>query len=111
MRCEHGNRRCENRALHRQRGEQRDLEPERQHQREGAECPDARVFHDVQRALAILRTTEAVGHIGQPVFVEGTGQQHGGDGAQQRCHRRRPDRQCAEEYRRTDGSDQPSHDW
>jgi hypothetical protein len=50
---------------------------ERQHQRADAVSADAAVTHDLQLALARRPAAEAVGHIGEPILMQGTSHRHG----------------------------------
>ena len=49
---------------------------------------DVRVFHDVEDALAVAApTAKTVEEVGQPVFVQGTSEQHAGGNGQQHSQR------------------------
>ncbi len=72
-----------------QQGQQHRLGQQHQHERHGTKGADARVFHDLQRTLAVVAPAQAIGQVGQTVFMEATGDPDGGEGAE---HRRRPGR-------------------
>ena len=60
----------------RQLRHQRHLDQQRHGYGNGAEGTHTRILHDVKRTLALVAPAQTIGHIGQTVFVKGTGEQN-----------------------------------
>ena len=72
-----------------QQRQQRHLGQQHQHYGYGTKSTYARVLHDLQRAVAVQRAAQPIGHISQAVFMKGTRHPHTEHGAQHRSHQRR----------------------
>ena len=68
-------------AFHRaQQGQQGDFRQQSQHQRHRPESAHAGVFHDVQCPRPVIAATQAIGNVGQTIFMKPACQQYGKDG-------------------------------
>ena len=69
-------------------GKAADAQAQRQQKCQRAIAADAAVLHDLELAVPRRATAEAVGHIGQTVFVQGSGGQRARGQRKQRGHQR-----------------------